>query len=60
MKNWTTNGVQLGWLLDLEASQVHVYEQDSPPRIEYGLTVAGSGSIEGFVLDLEEVWCCFE
>lgn len=54
------NGVQLAWLIDPEARQVHVYAQGAAPRIESGLAVAGSGPIEGFVLDLQEVWRCYE
>jgi Uma2 family endonuclease len=60
MENWIANGVRVGWLVDPYARQVHVYEQGSAMRIESGNSVAGSGPIEGFVLDLEEVWRCFE
>jgi Uma2 family endonuclease len=60
MEAWIANGVQLGWLIDPEAKQVHIYSQGAGPRIEAGSAVAGSGPIEGFVLDLEEVWRCYE
>ncbi|HKF46143.1 MAG TPA: Uma2 family endonuclease [Terracidiphilus sp.] len=60
MQSWVTNGVQVGWLIDPETRQVHVYERVAEPRIESGLTVAGTGPIEAFVLDLEEVWRCYE
>lgn len=60
MEAWIANGVQLGWLVDPEAKQVHVYEPGAAPRIESGLKVEGSGPIEGFALDLEEVWRCYE
>lgn len=60
MKNWMANGVEVGWLVDPYAKQVHVYEQGASSRVESGLTVAGSGPVEGFALDLEEVWRCFE
>jgi Uma2 family endonuclease len=60
MEAWMANGVEIGWLVDPYAKQVHVYEQGASPRIESGLTIAGSGPVEGFVLDLEEVWRCFE
>jgi len=60
MEAWIANGVQLGWLVDPEAKQVHVYTPGAAARIETGPSVAGSGPVEGFVLDLEEVWSCFE
>ncbi len=60
MEFWIANGVQLAWLIDPEAKQVHVYSPGATPRIETVKLVAGSGPVEGFVLDLEEVWSCFE
>jgi Uma2 family endonuclease len=60
MDSWIANGVQLGWLVDPSAKQVHVYEPGAPPRVESGKNIAGTGPIEGFVLDLEEVWRCYE
>jgi Uma2 family endonuclease len=60
MEAWIANGVQLGWLVDPYAREVHVYEPNAAPRIETRSHVAGSGPVEGFVLDLEEIWRCFE
>jgi Uma2 family endonuclease len=60
MDAWIANGVQIGWLIDPSSKQVHIYEPGATPRVEVGSAVAGSGPIEGFVLDLEEVWRCFE
>ena len=60
MEAGMANGVQLGWLIDPEAKQVRIYAQGAAPRIESGTAVAGSGPIEGFVLDVEEVWRCYE
>ena len=60
MDLWMANGVQLGWLVDPYARQVHIYEPDVAPRIETGSQVAGSGPVDGFSLDLEEVWRCYE
>jgi Uma2 family endonuclease len=60
MENWMANGVQVGWLVDPYAKQVHVFAQGASPRIEHDPTIAGSGPVKGFVLDLEEVWRCFE
>jgi Uma2 family endonuclease len=60
MEDWIANGVRLGWLIDPEAKQVHVYARGSETRVESGTSVAGSGPVDGFVLDLEEVWRCYE
>jgi Uma2 family endonuclease len=60
MESWIANGVRLAWLVDPYARQVHVYQPGAASRVESGLRVAGSGPVDGFVLDLEEVWRCFE
>jgi Uma2 family endonuclease len=60
MEAWIANGVALGWLVDPYAREVHVYEPGAAPRIENGSQVSGTGPIEGFVLDVEEVWRCYE
>lgn len=60
MVKWIANGVELTWLIDPDQKQVHVYSQSSAPRVESGSSVAGSGPVDGFVLDLEEVWRCYE
>lgn len=60
MNSWISNGVQLGWLVDPYARQVHVYAPGTAPRIVFGSSVAGVGPVEGFVLDLNEVWSCYE
>jgi Uma2 family endonuclease len=60
MESWIANGVQLAWLIDPSARQVRIYQPGLKPRQESGLRIAGSGPVEGFVLDLEEVWRCFE
>ena len=60
MDAWMANGVKLGWFIDPDAKQVHIYEPGVAPRITSGSSVAGSGPVEGFILDLEEVWRCYE
>jgi Uma2 family endonuclease len=60
MEGWIANGIQLGWRVDPYARQVHVYAPGAEPRIETGNSVGGSGPVDGFILDLEEVWSCFE
>jgi Uma2 family endonuclease len=61
MEAWIANGVELGWLVDPSAKEVHIYEAGAAaPRIEKGTQVVGSGPVAGFVLDLEEIWRCYE
>ncbi|HEY2861456.1 MAG TPA: Uma2 family endonuclease [Terracidiphilus sp.] len=60
MQSWITNGVEVGWLVDPEERQIHIYEPGAPPRIESSVQVAGSGPVSGFILDATEVWRCYE
>ena len=60
MDAWMANGVELGWMVDPYTREVHVYEPGAAPRIETGSRVTGSGPVAGFVLDLEEIWRCYE
>lgn len=60
MEAWIANGAAVGWLVDPYVRTVTVYETGREPWVEAGLTVAGSGPVAGFVLDLEEVWNSFE
>lgn len=60
MEAWIANGAQLAWLVDPYRHNVLIFEQGGPVRTETGDQVAGSGPVEGFVLDLASVWTFFE
>jgi len=60
MEAWVANGAQLAWLVDPENRNVLVYEPDEPARVMTAKKVAGTGPVEGFVLDLTEVWSLYE
>lgn len=60
MKNWIANGAALGWLIDPRKRRVTVYSADKPPAQVTGDSVAGSGPVEGFTLDLARVWRMYE
>ena len=60
MEAWIANGVELGWLIDPYTKEVHIYGPGAERRVETGSHAAGSGPVEGFVLDLDEVWRCYE
>ncbi len=60
MELWLENGVTVGWLIDPYRKKVQVYE---PGRRAYATSVKavrGTGPVEGFSLDLEELWRCYE
>jgi Uma2 family endonuclease len=59
MNDWLTNGVRLGWLVDPYRQQVLVYQPDCEPAVVIGDSIQGRGPVDGFVLDLSEVWRCY-
>lgn len=60
MERWIENGATLGWLIDPYKKKVDVYVPGSETAIESGNTVRGQGPVEGFTLDLDELWRCYE
>lgn len=57
MDEYIANGCRLGWLIDPEKRQVHVYRPDQSPQVlDNPQTVSGDPELPGFVLDLEPVW----
>ena len=60
MDDWIANGAQLAWLIDPYERRVHVYR---PGRAVEAITrneITGEGPVEGFVLDLDRVWKCYQ
>jgi Uma2 family endonuclease len=60
MLRWLENGLALGWLVNPYARTVTVYEAGGETRVESGKQVTGSGPVDGFVLELEDVWRSYE
>ena len=60
MELWLENGARVGWLVDPKRRQVWVYESGKTPEAVSGACVEGSGPVEGFRLELNEVWDCYE
>ncbi|HVF47561.1 MAG TPA: Uma2 family endonuclease [Pyrinomonadaceae bacterium] len=57
MAEWIENGVQLGWFIDPQNKQVHIYRPDRDVRIlDDPAAVSGDDILPGFELDLSEVW----
>jgi Uma2 family endonuclease len=57
MRDWIDNGATLGWLIDADRRTVYVYRPGMEPEelrdIDYLL---GEGIVEGFRLELGEIW----
>jgi Uma2 family endonuclease len=60
MERWIENGVTLGWLIEPYKKMVHIYEPGGQVSLVSGKAVHGKGPIEGFTLDLDELWRCYE
>ncbi|MDX2181455.1 MAG: Uma2 family endonuclease [Bryobacteraceae bacterium] len=57
MTEYMETGSQLGWLIDPEEKTVWIYRPDrEPERLDNPSRIVGEGPVEGFVLDLTEVW----
>ncbi len=56
MKEYMTNGAQLGWLIDPIRHQVHVFHADSSVEIlDHPPVISGEPLLPGFVLRLEGI-----
>jgi Uma2 family endonuclease len=60
MESWIANGASLGWLVDPYQNRVLVYRPKCEVAVVTGNSVEGTGLVEGFTLDLGEVWRCYE
>jgi Uma2 family endonuclease len=57
MAEWIENGVQLGWFIDPQNKQVHIYRYDRDVEIlDDPAKVSGEDILPGFSLNLTEVW----
>lgn len=57
LEEWIANGCKLGWLIDPESMQVHVYRPGQPVQVlDSPQSISGEPELPGFVLDLEPVW----
>jgi len=57
MQMWIRGGVELAWLIDGDAKIVHIYRAGREPEVRTGISkLAGEGPVEGFELDLTDIW----
>ncbi len=59
MELWVKNGATVAWMVDPYRKTVTIYASGRAAP-ESGLTVAGTGPVEGFVIEAAEVWHCYE
>ena len=60
MERWIENGASLGWLIDPYEKKVYVYQAGVETAAVTGNALHGRGPVEGFTLDLDELWPCYE
>jgi Uma2 family endonuclease len=60
MNNWIANGAQLGWLIDPYERQVLIYHAGRAIEVVTGNQISGHGPVEGLVVDLVQVWNCYQ
>jgi Uma2 family endonuclease len=57
MREWIENGAQLGWLIDADRRTIYVYCPEREPEELVDLDkIAGERPVEGFVLELGDIW----
>jgi Uma2 family endonuclease len=60
MADWIANGAQLGWLIDPYNRRVFVYRSADAAEVFTGDRIAREGPVHGFILDLPDVWNCYQ
>ncbi|MEQ9305249.1 MAG: Uma2 family endonuclease, partial [Marinoscillum sp.] len=57
METYTSNGVRLGWLIDLENKNVCIYSSSGHNKLVEGFTskISGQTVLPGFELDLKSL-----
>ena len=57
MREWIDNGALLGWLIDPDSRTVYIYRPGRElEQLVHPERVAGEGPVEGFILELAEIW----
>lgn len=56
MQEYVENGAELGWLIDPQERRVYIYTGEGVQELEQPQEVIGTGVLEGFRLELSEIW----
>jgi Uma2 family endonuclease len=59
MERWIENGAELAWLIDPYDRRTHIYQPNTKPTTSRALTLAGTGPVTGYTLDLSQIWACY-
>ena len=60
MERWIENGAQLGWLIHPYRQRGWVYKEGLQAMLPVADAIDGEGPVEGFRMDLTEIWSCYE
>ena len=61
MEEYLASGARLGWLLDPVAKRAHIYRPGQRPEIlDNPPQLSGENILNGFVLNLQELWSAME
>lgn len=57
MAEYMENGTRLGWLIDPQAGQVHVYRPGQDAEVlNAPESVSGESVLQGLLLDMTRIW----
>jgi Uma2 family endonuclease len=57
MQEYIDNGALLGWLIDRQRRQAHIYRPEQSVEIlDYPDTLSGESILPGFILRLDKIW----
>ncbi len=56
MQEYLENGSELGWLIDPQERRIYIYTSEGVEEQEHPQEIRGTGVLEGFVLELGEIW----
>ena len=56
MLEYLENGAKLGWLINPSEKKVYIYTPEKVDALEHPQEVVGTGVLEGFVLELSDIW----
>ena len=56
MLEYLENGAELAWLIDPAEKRVYIYTSEEVEELEHPHEVVGTGVLEGFVLELSDIW----
>jgi len=57
MTEWIANGASVAWLIDPDRRQAYIYRPDQDVEVlDDPSLIEGEGPVDGFVLDMADIW----